>query len=102
MNNSHSCVFLSLQGHEISINFMMNNIPTTLSKNHSKDIVMHICLPWHPVNMQIHTAACKQLSKEMVKINNMVLPIICLDYFVCEKYSSWKAGLVSDSEVVLI
>lgn len=50
---------------------------------------MHVCLPWHSVNMQIHIAPCKQLSKEAVKINDMLkaLPIITLDHSVHEKHS---------------
>lgn len=33
---------------------------------------MHVCLPWHSVHMQTHTAPCKQLSKEAVKRNDML------------------------------
>lgn len=54
--------------------------------------------------MQTHTAACKQPSKEKVKTKNILkaAPIITLDYSVCEKYPSWKAGVVSAQKMLLI
>lgn len=46
-------------------NLIIQNIPKT-SKT-PQHPVMHICELQHPVLMQIHTAACKQPSKERVK-----------------------------------
>lgn len=90
-------VGLSLQGHKNTRTHLK-----PVQKNHS--IFMHICLLWHPVNMQIHTAACKQPSKERVKTMNILkaIPIITLDYSAYEKYSSWKAGPISAQNLLLI